>query len=394
MRVRIFGLRLIAAALVAAWTISGALVLLAYRPGGPLDLAVGAAAGLPAAVAVVGLVWPPVARDSRAFAAMCWLGFGSLLLLVPSMGGVATQLQARGPQTLLPSLEAAYPWVLALVGTSLFSGLGVARRTLGGASFRRPRLLRGVALALLGSVAVATLFSSVAIANELALRDRPAPTSRFGPTDPALEPPTCAEPPRVGRAARVTVLLTGTVDTRPTGTIDVRGVRSGSDFRWLAYVATDRALGQFGAARIGQEGWRLDPQNGWRSVEPSRVEGEDLDAQLARVALEAGTRDAAEDHGIEFHEGARARHCRVVVDGVAFRTAFPEIEHLVGDAGLERWRGELDYWVFADGEVGRVAGSVNGDAASIGETGLQGTLRATMTATERDRDHQVTRPAG
>jgi hypothetical protein len=393
-RVRIFGLRLIAVALVAAWTLAGALVLLAYRPGGPLDLAVGAAAGLPAAVAVAGLVWPPVARDSRAFAAMCWLGFGSLLLLVPSMGGVATQLQARGPQTLLPSLEAAYPWVLALVGTSLFSGLGVARRTLGGASFRRPRLLRGVALALLGSVAVATLFSSVAIANELALRDRPAPASRFGPTDPALEPPTCAQPPRVGRAARVTVVVSGTVDARPTGTIDVRGVRSGSDFRWLAYVATDRALGQFGAARIGREGWRLDPRDGWRPVETSQVEGEDLDAQLARVALEAGTREAAEDHGIEFHEGARARHCRVVVDGVAFRTAFPEIEHFVGDAGLERWRGELDYWVFADGEVGRMAGSVNGDAASIGETGLQGTLRATMTATERDRDHQVARPAG
>jgi hypothetical protein len=251
-----------------------------------------------------------------------------------------------------------------------------------------------VALALLGSVAVATLFSSVAIANELALRDRPAPTSRFGPTDPALEPPTCAQPPRVGRAARVTVMVSGTVDARPTGTIDVRGVRSGSDFRWLAYVATDRALGQFGAARIGREGWRLDPRDGWRPVETSQVEGEDLDAQLARVALEAGTREAAEDHGIEFHEGARARHCRVVVDGVAFRTAFPEIEHFVGDAGLERWRGELDYWVFADGEVGRMAGSVNGDAASIGETGLQGTLRATMTATERDRDHQVARPAG
>jgi hypothetical protein len=392
-RVRIFGLRLIAVALVAAWTLAGALVLLAYRPGGPLDLAVGAAAGLPAAVAVAGLVWPPVARNSRAFAAMVWLGFGSLLLLVPSMGGVATQLQARGPQTLLPSLEAAYPWVLALLGTSLFSGLGVARRTLGGSSFPRPRLLRGVALAVLGSVAVATVFSSVAIANELALRDRPAAASRFGPTDPRLEPPICAEPPRVGRAARVDVFLTGLVDTRPTGTVDVRGVRSGRDFRWLAYVATDRALGQYGAARIGQEGWRLDPRTGWQQTGTAAAEGEDLDAQLVRVALEAGTRDAAEDHGVEFHEGARARHCRVAIDGVAFRAAFPEIEHLVGDAGLERWRGELDYWVFADGEVGRVAGSVNGDAASIGETGLQGTLRATMTAIERDRDHTITRPA-
>jgi hypothetical protein len=389
-----FGLRLIAGALVAAWTLTGALVLLAYRPGGPLDLVVGAAAGLPALMAVVGLAWPPVARGSRAFAAMVWLGFGSLLLLLPSMGGVATQLQARGPQTLLPSLEAAYPWALALIGTSLFAGLGVARRMLGGNSFRRPRLVRGVALGVMSSAAIASLFASVAVANELALRDRPAPDSRFGPTDPRLEPPICAEPPRAGATARVDALLTASVDTRPTGTVDVRGVRAGGDFRWLAYVATDRALGQFGAARIDREGWRLDPRTGWRRTTAGEVEGMDLDAQLIRVALEAGSRDAAEDYGIEFHEGARARHCRVAIDGAGFRSAFPGVEHLVGDASLERWRGELDYWVFADGEVGRVAGSVNGDAASIGETGLQGTLRATMIAIERDREHAITRPAG
>jgi hypothetical protein len=159
-------------------------------------------------------------------------------------------------------------------------------------------------------------------------------------------------------------------------------------------VATDRALGQFGAARLDRDGWRLDPRTGWRRTTAGEVDGMDLDAQLIRVALEAGSRDAAEDHGLEFHEGARARHCRVAIDGAAFRSAFPGVEHLVGDAGLERWRGELDYWVFADGEVGRVAGSVNGDAASIGETGLQGTLRATMIAIERDRDHAITRPAG
>src|SRR5688572_31167633 len=149
-------------------------------------------------MAVAGLAWPPVARGSRAFAAMVWLGFGSLLLLLPSMGGVATQLQARGPQTLLPSLEAAYPWALALIGTSLFAGLGFARRTLGGASFRRPRLVRGVALGVMSSAAIASLFASVAVANELALRDRPASDSRFGPTDAGLEPPICAEPPRAG----------------------------------------------------------------------------------------------------------------------------------------------------------------------------------------------------
>ena len=387
-----FGLRLIAAVLSLAWMITAALVLLVYRPGGPLDLVVGGAAGLPALVAVVGLRWPPVARGDRAFAAMVWLGLGSLLVLVPSIGGVLTQLLAGGPQTLLPSLEAAYPWALALLGTSLWAGLGVARHSLGGASLRRPRLVHGLFVGVAGAIAIGTLFASVAVANELALRDRPVAASRYGPTDPERAPPTCGVRPRIGAAARVDVLLTGTVDLRSIGNVDLRGVRNGPDFRWLAYVATGRALGQFGAARIEGEGWRLEPRRGWYPVDARSVAGDDLDAQIVRVALEAGSRQAAEDHGLESFEGARARHCRVAVDGAAFRRAFPGVGHLVGDAGLDRWRGELDYWVFADGEVGRVAGSVNGDAASIGDTGLQGTLRATMTATQRDRDHVIVRP--
>jgi hypothetical protein len=391
-RVRIFGLRLIAAALSAAWTLTAALVLLVYRPGGPLDLVVGAAAGLPALIALVGLAWPPVARGARVFSAMVWLGLGSLLVLLPSIGGVLTQLLARGPQTLLPSLEAAYPWALALLGTSMFTGLGVTRHSLGSASLRRTRLLRGLVVGVGGALAVGSLFASVAVANELALRDRPVAASRFGPTDPALAPPTCLVRPRIGPAARVDLLLTGSVDLRSMGNVDLRGVRNGRDFRWLAYVATDRALGQFGAARLGDRGWRLEPRPGWQEVDAREVAGEDLDAEIVRVALEAGSREAAEDHGLESFEGARARHCRVAIDGAAFRRAFPGIDHLVGEAGLDRWRGELDYWVFADGEVGRVAGSVNGDAASIRDTGLQGTLRATMTATERDRDHAIVRP--
>ena len=41
MRVRAFELRLIAVALVVCWSVAAGLVLLAYRPGGPLDLIVG-----------------------------------------------------------------------------------------------------------------------------------------------------------------------------------------------------------------------------------------------------------------------------------------------------------------------------------------------------------------
>jgi hypothetical protein len=168
------------------------------------------------------------------------------------------------------------------------------------------------------------------------------------------------------------------------GNVDQRGVRNRTDFRWLAYVATSRGFGQHGAARVGPTGWRVVPSE--------EVADDGLDAQVLRVAIEAGSREAAEDHGLEFFEGARARHCRVAIDGTGFRAAFPTIGHLVGDANIARWRGELDYWVFADGEIGRVFGSVNGEAFAIVEGGLQAEVRATMIATDRDRDHAVVRP--
>ncbi|HEY6058934.1 MAG TPA: hypothetical protein VIV06_12950, partial [Candidatus Limnocylindrales bacterium] len=183
MRVRQFELRLIAVTLSGLWAIAAALVLVGYRPGGPNDLLVGLVACLPVPIALGGLVWPPVARGERAYAAIVWLGLAAILILVPAVEGIVTQLLGRGPQTLVPSLEAAYPWVLALGATSTFSGLGIARRLLGVSSLRRARLLRGVFLGVVLTAAVSGLFAGVAVANDLALRDRPAIASRFGPTD-------------------------------------------------------------------------------------------------------------------------------------------------------------------------------------------------------------------
>ncbi len=73
---------------------------------------------------------------------MLGLGIGTLLLLLPSIGGILNQIQALGSQTLMPSLEAAYPWLLALAGTSLFSGFGVARRLQGGMALAAPAARR------------------------------------------------------------------------------------------------------------------------------------------------------------------------------------------------------------------------------------------------------------
>ncbi len=392
MRVRTFELRLIAVALSAAWTLTAFLVLLAYRPGGPLDLVVGLTAGLPILVAVAGLVWPPIARGGQAFAALVWLGLGTLLILVPSMGGVVVQILARGPQTLLPSAEAAYPWALALLGTGLFSGLGVARAVLGSAALRRRRLVRGALIGVAATAAISLAFTGAAIGNEIALRDRPVAGSRFGPTSPDIEPPTCAQPVRPAASARVDIHLAGDVDRRPFGSVDLRGVRRGEDFRWLAYVATDRELGQFGAARISGTEWRLRPATDWRLDVDSDGGAQALDQAVLAAAIEGGTRPAAETIGISFFEGARARHCRVAIDGLAFEAAFPEIRLLVGEADLRLWRGELDYWVFADGELGRASGSVSGPASDIVDGSLQARIQTTMIAIERDRNHVIVSP--
>lgn len=394
MRVRTFELRLIAAALSAGWTLTAFLVLLAYRPGGPLDLIVGLAAGLPILVAVAGLVWPPVARGGRAFASLVWLGLGTLLVLVPSMGGVLGQILARGPQTLLPSAEAAYPWALALFGTGLFSGLGVARAVLGGTALRRRRLVRGALIAVAATAAISGAFTGAAIGNELALRDRPVAGSRFGPANPAIEPPTCAQPVLPAASARVEIDLAADVDRVPLGTVDLRGVRRGDDYRWLAYVATDRELGQYGAARIADVEWRLDPATDWRTDGSGAGNRYALDRAVLASAIEGGTRPAAETLGISFFEGARARHCRVAIAGPAFEAAFPEVRRLVGGVDLRHWRGELDYWVFTDGELGRASGSLSGPASGIVEGGLQARVQVTMIAIERDRAHAIVSPTG
>jgi hypothetical protein len=387
-----FELRLIAVALTACWTLTAALVLLSYRPGGPVDFAVGMAATLPIGIALAGLAWPPATHGQRAFAAMAWLGLGSILLLVPSIADVSEQLVLRGSQTLLPSVEAAYPWGLALFGTSLFAGFGIARRLLGETAMRRRRLVRGIAVATVSTLGAGSLFTAVAMANELALRDQPTRSSRFGPTETQTEPPLCNGPLSVGSTSRVEAHFNATLDGRPIGSVDLAGDRVGMDFRWLAYAATSRELGLHGAARIGADSWIRDPFGGWRRAEPVEVDDGTVDRQAFQAALGVGARAAAEVYGVDVVEGARARHCRIAVDGAAFREAFPQIRWLVGDADLSRWRGRIDYWIFLDGELGQLTGSVNGEAGAIREDAIQATIRVSLTATERGEAVALSRP--
>lgn len=392
MRVRSFELRLIGGALVACWAASGGLVLLTYRPGGPLDLVVGLTTLGPIVIAMAGVAWPPVARGDRVFSAIMWLGIGGLLSLVPSIVGLVDQLTAYGSKTLMPSVEAVYPWLLALVATSLFAGIGVARRLHGGAAVRRKRLVAGVAIGLVATGVSGGLFGGVAVANDLALRDRGVASSRFGPTSGPDEPPFCNGPLATGTSARLRLDLSGTVDLRPIGSVELSGLRTGPDFRWLAYVASTRQLGHYGSARIDGRAWVRTPSIGWRTVSADQVAADSLDVQALSTALTADYRATAEDRGVELLEGARARRCRIAIDGATFEATFPQVRWLMGSADLHRWRGQLDYWVFLDGQVGQVAGSVNGEAVGVVPDALQATVELRLTATERGRDFVIYPP--
>ena len=392
MRVRVFELRLLGLVLTALWATVFGVVLIAYRPGGPIDLLVGLAAAPPIAIALAAVIWPPVARGDRAFAAMTWLGVAAVLVLAPSIGGIVGQLQQGGPQTLMPSVEAAYPWFLALGATGLYAGLGIARQLLGESAIRRRRLVRGVAFGLGSSVVAGGVFAGAAMANELALRDRAVASSRFGPTDPAAVLPDCHASIRTAASARVELTLDLTVDGKRSGSVDLSGTRSGQDVRWVAFVAGGSSLGQHGAARIGDRAWRLDPGRDW-TLDPTGAESVDrLDAQVVQTALTPANRAVAETVGVDVLEGARALHCRIVADGAMAEAAAPQVALLVGNADLSRFRGHLDYWVFADGEVGRIEGSVNGDAGGIARGSIQATIDLQMLAFDRDTAVSVTVP--
>jgi hypothetical protein len=391
-RVRLLELRLLAVALAGLWAAVAILLLVGYRPGGPADLLVGIAALAPLTVAAAAVAWPPAARGGVAFRTIAGLGIATAIVLLPTLGGLVRQLVDQGLQTLLPSPEAAYPWVLAILGTSLFAGLGLARRILGPESGRRGRLGAAIGLGIGLAVLSATAMAGATIANELALRDQPAAASRYGPTDPTLLPPLCDAPLVPGGTAQLTLDLGGTVDLRSLGSARVRGERSGRDFRWLGEVTTTREVGFAGAAVVGGDGWMRGPGTRWVEVPLPVAEAESLDLAVIGAALDPLQRAPAEDLGLAYVEGARARRCRIAVDGTVFREAFPQVRWLVGDADLTTWRGEMDVWVFADGQVGRVEGRLGGAGYSIDPDALRVELTTILTATHRDAPVSVTPP--
>ena len=392
MRVRQFELRLLAVALTVLWAAGGGVVLIAYRPGGPVDLLVGVAASLPLLVSVASIVWPPLVRSDRGSAGIFWLGLLAGLLLIPSIASVAGQVLQGGTEPLLPSLEVVYPWALALLATSLFAGFGISRQIIPEIGVGRKRLASSIAFAVVATSVIGAIFAGVSLADNAALGNVPAAHSRFGPTDANLTPPECGGPLATPKSGSLSFDLSANVDARAVGTVSLTGSRSGSDVSWTAEVVRSDLFGEYGAIRLGSAAWTISPGTGWTATPPKAIDSQTLDLTVLAGVLSLGNRATAEDHGLEYVEGARARHCRAAIDGTTFGISFPQVWWLVGDASLATWRGEIDFWIFGDGEVGMVSGTVNGDAQGILAHGLLATVWVKMTAVDRDATVSISPP--
>jgi len=391
-RVREFELRLLAVALTVLWAAGGGVVLIAYRPGGPVDLLVGAAASLPMLVSVAAIVWPPLVRSDRGAAGVFWLGLVAGLLLLPSIAAVAGQIIQGGTEPLLPSLEVIYPWALALLATSLFAGLGIGRQLIPEAGIGKRRLAASIAFALAATSIIGGIFAGVSLADNAALSNMPAAHSKFGPTAANLTPPECNRALVTADTGSLEIDLWADVDGRSAGTVNLSGSRSGSDLSWSAQVVRSDLFGEYGAVRIGSSAWTLSPGKSWTVVRPGAIDRQELDVTVLADALAPANRATAEDRGLEYVDGAPARHCRVAVDGPTFAASFPQVGWLAGSTSLAAWRGELDFWVFGDGEVGMVSGTLNGNPEGILPHGLLATVWVKMTVTDRGAPVSISPP--
>ncbi|MFV2064938.1 MAG: hypothetical protein ACC726_15720 [Chloroflexota bacterium] len=403
-------LRLMAAVLVALWAATAVAIAAAYRPGGPVDIVVVLACFLPVLVAAAALQWPPEAAGHRHRVALGWIWIAAVLFAIPVLYGVASTLAAGGPQNLVPSPEAAYAGILAMFSLSLFSVVGLVHSRRAVLVFDRAATWRTAGLAVLLTIAIAAAFGLVALINDLALRrDEPLP-SRFGPTDPELLPPLCDEPLSLGENAVITIEARSSVDNVPRGSAIIQGQRSGIDEAWRGSWQGPDGTGQAAYLRVGRQAWLNrgsdDPEapgSTWQQVAAGLFGMADPDEltmdgpALAIVSVPRGS-IVPEDLGLEVVDGARARHCRTFIDGPTALTTFLPLRWLLdgdavgGSTNLRDWRGEMDWWVFGDGELGRASVEISGRRAEAGwdSDGVRGVLEAELEAVDRTTPVDVT----
>ncbi len=398
-------MRLLAAALTALWAVTAIAIATAYRPGGPIDVLVALACFVPVAIADLGVIRPAKRLTRNHRTALVWVWIGAVLFAVPVIYGVASTVTGDGSQGLLPSAEAAYAGIIALYLMSYFSAVGLIHHRMGVRPLERRAMLMTALVAAGLTLIAGGAFLFVAIANEQELRADPAEASRFGPTDPGLEPPDCDEPLALGLDATVTIEAKSAVDTFDRGFAVLDGQRHDQDESWGGSWDGPDGSGVQAYRRLGEEAWLNDesddpqaPGTFWDQSEPNPFgllgdEGLTMDGPPFAVAHVPRGTIVAEDLGLEVVEGARARHCRTFIDGPTALDTFLPLRWLladdseVPDDALERWRGELDWWVFADGELGAASVQVSGARIDTGweDDGVRAFLEARLIAVDRDQ---------
>ncbi len=394
MRVRLYELRLIAGFLLLLWALLFLAILVGYHPGGAGDWIVAGAILVPVAIAALAVRYPPLARGDRAAVLMGWLGIVACLLLIPVLAGVVEALAGpAGAAPLLPSWEAVYAGAVTLLATCLFAGLGLARRALGETALRRRRLLFGVGVGIALTVASGLVLGTAIVANGLVLRTERPVASAYGPVTAGMTPPRCDEPLAIGPSAVVHVDASATEDRRSRASLSLDGARAGSDEQWTATGVRDGVSTVRAYLRLASRTWARTGAGPW--IAQPAAEGADgppptLDGALLAAALAPPQRAAAEDLGLEQVGGAPARHCRTLTTGPLALASVPELAWLAGTATpgpaptLDEWRGQLDWWVFSDGQLGVARVRVSGvPPRGWPGGGVQGTLEASLTALSR-----------
>lgn len=383
-----FASRLLAALLTVTWAALALALLASPATGGSRPL-LALAALIPTLVSAAAIVWP-VAPDGRAGWAVGWLGVSALLLALPFAILVGGPLAAGVAQPIRPSAGMVYAGLLAVLCTTAYAAHGwleargrriqrVPPPDLSRLAHVRPGL---IGLALTGLAAATGGFALAA--NDVSL---------------AGVPPDCGGV-TTAPFARVTIDARAAIDGRTIATASVSGERSGPDERWAGIAGGDSLDARaYEYALVGGRGLLRSGEGEWRSA----GDGDDaatghLDRRVASVLAEPGL-PPPEDLGIDLVDGATARHCRMSVGGPhALRAVLP-LGWLLGREPLDRgpalgvWRGDLDWWTFADGQLGRATVLVGGHPSDAWTgTGLRGMLRAEMRVVERDVPRTIDEP--
>jgi hypothetical protein len=406
-------MKALALVLVLFWAATAISIAAAYRPGGPLDIVVALACFLPVLVAAMAIVWPPVPASDRDRSVIVWIWLAALIFAVPVLYGVASTLATDGPRSLVPSAEGAYAGILALLSMTTFSTAGLVHSRRGVRVFERAATSRTLLSAVASTIAITIAFGVVALINDRSVRREEILTSRYGPTDPELIPPECDLPPTLGENAVVTITAFSSVDNEPRGEARLDGRRGGHDESWGGSWSGPGGSGRIAYRRVARQAWfnpdSDDPEapgTTWLEVSPNGfglAGADDLTMDGPPHSVVSGPRGSIvpEDLGLVVIEGARARHCRTFVDGPTALVTFLPLQWLVGaetiesDAGLSDWRGEMDWWVFADGDIGRATVEVSGGRGEVWtQEGVRGVLEAELDATDRTRAIDIQLPAG